>query len=64
MKRTRSLTCKGKKGYATKKMAQDAMYSYARRQLGGIKMNAEVYKCVCGKWKWGHFRPSKNKGRK
>jgi hypothetical protein len=58
VKRTRKLTCKNKDRYATKKLAEDAMYSFARRQLGGIRMNAEAYPCG-DHYHWGHYRNRK-----
>lgn len=59
MKRTRRLSCKEKTGYDSKQQADGAMRSYSNRNLGGIRMNAESYKCHCGKWHWGHSRPRK-----
>lgn len=46
--------------HPTKKAATDAMNSLRRRQLGGIRMNAEVYKCG-DHWHFGHYNPKKRK---
>ena len=62
MKRTRNLTCKDKKQHPNKKSAEDAMWSYSRRNVGGMRLQAEAYKCG-DHWHWGHFRNSKKKRR-
>lgn len=58
MKRTRSLSCKNKTEYSSHKAAADAMYSFRRRNLGGLRTNTQVYKCG-DHWHWGHYRNRK-----
>jgi hypothetical protein len=58
VKRTRSLRCKDKKDYLNKKAAEDAMHSFRRRNLGGLRTNTQVYKCG-DHYHWGHYRNRK-----
>lgn len=60
MKRTRSLSCKGKqKNHETRGDAYDAMNSFFSRNYGGVvSPNASVYPCK-DHFHWGHSRDRK-----
>lgn len=53
-RKSRKINCDRKVKHSSKKAAEDAMWGYIRRNLGGKKFNSEAYRCG-DHWHWGHY---------